>query len=218
MHRLIRFSVLTSIALALLSFSQGINVASAQSLSLFQRRSPSMTNSVNDKKAMNPGDLLFVTIQERSDVENIDQRSLRKQNSSNSSAEGSYSGAGGFGSGNGSVGFGQESAGQRRFDGNTQFISEREFSDRLTVRVLDRYPSGNLLIAGSRDLSLEGDGRRLILTGIVRQVDILPNNSISSQLISNLKVTYQSSNASQPESRFINQGWLGRKLNKWWPH
>ena len=180
----------------------------AQQPSLWQRRQPRMTSLISDFKAKRPGDLLFVTIQERSDVDNTDQRVMQKQNSSSLSGDASYSITG---SSSGGLGFSQDTDGDRQFNGNTQFRSERGFTDRFTVTVVDSLPNGNLLISGSRDVALEGDSRRLILTGVVRSVDVTTLNTVSSAQVSDLMIRYESHGNEGAESSFVNQGWLGKK-------
>lgn len=190
----------------------------AQTPSLWQRRDHQMTSLIADVKAKRPGDLLFITIQERSDVDNTDQRLLQKQTNSSSSGQGDYELGGGVGTAAGNLGFNQDSTANRQFNGNTEFRSERGFTDRFTVRVVDSLPNGNLLISGSRDLTLEGDNRRLILTGIVRAADVTASNSVSSGLVSDLVIRYESHGKEGAEQKFVNQGWLAKKVNKLWPY
>ena len=190
----------------------------AQTPSLWQRRDPRMTSLIADVKAKRTGDLLFITIQERSDVDNTDQRLLQKLNNTSSSGDGNYALGGGIGTAAGNLSFSQDSAANRQFNGNTEFRSERGFTDRFTVHVVDTLPNGNLLISGSRDLTLEGDNRRLILTGIVRAADVTAANSVSSGLVSDLKIRYESHGTEGSEQAFVNQGWLGKKVNRLWPY
>jgi flagellar L-ring protein precursor FlgH len=82
--------------------------------------------------------------------------------------------------------------------------------------VVDTLPNGNLVISGERSVGLEGDNRKLVLSGVVRSVDVSRDNVVSSQMVSNLKIRYEADQGA--EKSFINQGWLGRKLNRLWPH
>ncbi len=203
------------IAAAIIATCAANQQAHAQQTSLWQRRDPMLANPFADVKAVRPGDLLVILINERSDVENRDQRLLQKLNSSSSDASFNYGLSGDLGSGNGGLGFDQDSAASRDFNGNTQYRSEREFLDRFTVTVVDTTPNGNLIVSGTRNVSLEGDQRTLILTGIVRAVDVLPNNSVPSQRVADLNIRYAADEGA--EQKFINQGWLGKKFNRWWP-
>ncbi|MEL7497676.1 MAG: flagellar basal body L-ring protein FlgH [Planctomycetota bacterium] len=192
--------------------------AVAQRPSLWHRRDLQMTSFGTAVIAKQPGDLLFVTVTVQSDVENIDQRLLRKQNSSDSSGRAGYD-VSGTSDTAGSIGFDHQTAANRQFDGNAQFRSERGFTDRFSVRVVDVMPNGNLVVAGSRDVGLEGDTRKLTLTGIVRKFDITSGNSVPSELVAAMTLKYESDpNGRGAERKFINQGWLGKKLNRLWPH
>lgn len=192
--------------------------ASAQQPSLWQRRNAQMTDLFADVKARRKGDLLFVTINEQSDIQNTDQRLLRKQSSSASEGSGTYGLSGGLGNANGNLNFDHETGADRQFNGDTQFRSEREFIDRFTVTVVDTLPNGNLLIQGTRNVSLEGDQRTLVLSGIVRSADVSIANAVSSRMVSNLSLRYHSVPNEGAERKFINQGWFGRKMNRFWPH
>ena len=67
-------------------------------------------------------------------------------------------------------------------------------------------------------VSMEGDGRELVLTGMVRAVDISGLNQISSKDIADLEIRYETDPNEGTEKHFFNQGWLGRKFNRWWPY
>ncbi len=190
----------------------------AQPSSMWLRRDPTMVNPLADAKARRPGDLLIIRVNERSDVDNRDQRLMQKQSESESEASVDAGVSGVVGDKAGGMDFNQGSSGSRRFNGNSQFLSERQLLDQLTIMVVDTTPNGNLLINGTRQVSLEGDQRTMIVTGVVRAIDILPDNSISSSRIGALDIRYESTGNSGAEQKFINQGWLGKKLNRLWPH
>ncbi|HMO13176.1 MAG TPA: flagellar basal body L-ring protein FlgH [Pirellulaceae bacterium] len=186
--------------------------------SIWMKRDANLTNPYADVKARRPGDLLIVQINERSDVQNRDQRLMQKQNSSSSDASITGRISGVIGNGNGGFGFDQESDANRQFNGNSQYRSERGFIDQFTVSIVDITPNGNMLVRGKRNVQLEGEQKTLVLTGIVRAADISPNNTISSSRIADLDIRYDSNFERGAEHRFINQGWLGKQMNKIWPY
>ena len=192
--------------------SQSEGPLSAQSL--FERRSPNQVDQYRAYAARRKGDLLTVIITESTDVENRDERTLDKTGNSNVSATGSYSLGGGLGSAVGNAGFDQNSTSRRGFTGDSEFRSERQFLDRFTVSVIDELPNGNLIIAGERKILIQGDSQTLKLSGIVRQVDLLPDNTISSRLVSRLSIELTGKG---PEQKFTKQGFFGKKMNRWWP-
>lgn len=182
--------------------------------SLFERRDARMMNPFTNFVARNRGDLLVVLIDESTDVENRDERSLDRQGSSDTNAALNYGLAGNLGNQNGSGSIGQSTDGSRAFSGDSEFRSERQFQDRFSVVVVDVLPNGNLLIEGRRKIRVHGDQRTLQLTGIVRNLDVLPNNVVSSQLIANLDICLV---AKGPEGEISKQRWLGRRLNRLLP-
>lgn len=196
----------------------GVDTIQAQQASLFQRRDPYMMRGITPIKAMNTGDLLTVIINERTDVENIAQRTMNKQSSSDSSGSAGLAASGDIGTANLRANFDQDSSASRNSSGNTQFLMERAFTDRIAVRVVDVQPNGNLVIQGSRRVGQEGDQRTLVFSGVVRHYDIANNNTIPSNAIADLRMDYVPDTKTGAEDKFLNQGWLGKKLNRLWPY
>lgn len=186
--------------------------ASAQSI--YDNARPRYNNLFRDLRSFETGDLLVVTIDQSTDVQNRDQRNLNKDSQASKSLGFDFGLGGIFGTDEGSIEVEGDTASRRGFNGGTQLRSERDFIDRFTVTIVDRLPNENLLIAGRRKVTIDGDTRTLILTGVVRSIDITSNNTISSRLVSQLELSYENDGV---ESKFLNQGWMGKKFNKWWP-
>ncbi len=182
--------------------------------SIYDNARPRYNNLFRDLRSYAPGDLLVVTIDQSTDVQNRDQRNLAKDASASKSLGLGFGLGGVFGTDEGSIDAEGSTDSNRRFNGNTHLRSERDFIDRFTVTVVDRLPNDNLLIAGKRKVTIDGDTRTLILSGVVRSIDVTANNTISSRLVSQLELSYENDGV---ESKFINQGWLGKKFNRWWP-
>ena len=179
----------------------------AQSPSLWQRRDHRANSLIADVKARQPGDLLSVLINEQSDIENRDKRTMRKNASSSADVSGNY----GVGTASGSLTGDYDTAAQRAMNGDSQFRSEREYLDKFTVMVVDTLPNGNLIIGGTRNVNLEGDNRTLVLTGIVRRADVKADNTISSPWsTTSACVTNRTQTRAQTESSSIRAGW-GKK-------
>ncbi len=204
-----QFVVYMGLLTLFLLFSESV---SAQSL--FERRSVNQIDQYRDYAARHRGDLLFIVINESTDVENRDERSLDKEGNSSFSGQFDYGIGGALGGSAGDASLGSSADSQRRFRGDTEFRSERQFSDKFTVTVVDVLPNGNLVVSGKRLISVQGDVRELQLSGIVRQYDVLPNNVVPSHLVANLKIQLDAQGA---EQAFSNQGWLSRKFNRFWP-
>ena len=102
----------------------------------------------------------------------------------------------------------------RAFDGNSQYRVAQEFSDLISVAVVEVFPNGYLRVRGSRTRTVADEQRKLQVSGIVRPSDIMPDNSVRSQYVANLKICYIGCGS---ESHFTNQGWAARALNHVWP-
>lgn len=203
---------LKSFLLILLLLS--VNASDLVAQSLFERCNRCQINPFSSVVARSRGDLLVVLINENTDVANIDERTLERTGTSAFNTAVNYNLTGGLGTGIGTGNVGQSGNTSRAFNGDSEFRSARQLQDRFTVVVVDVLPNGNLLIEGKRKVFLQGDARTLQLTGTVRAVDVLLNNSISSQLVGNLSIRLL---ADGPEEQFSKQSWLGKRLNKWLP-
>ena len=191
-----------------------LGASTVQAQSLFERSSLNQIEQYRDYAARHPGDLLTVVVNESTELENRDQRLMDKAGSSSNRANIDYGFGGDVGSSIGSATFGHSTDSGRNFRGDTEFRSERELIDRFTVVVQAVQPNGNLIIAGERIVSIQGDVRKLKLTGVVRQYDVLPNNLVPSQLIANLDLKLEGAG---PEQAYNKQGWFSRRMNRLWP-
>lgn len=200
--------LLTICTLSLLVF--GIcNGSSAQSL--WQHRTDSRVFMFSDTRAHGVGDVVTIIIRENTDVDNKDKRAADKATDTGGTFDFNGSTSGG---GTASATFDSKATSNRKFDGTSAYKVEQEFSDRLTVAVLDLQPNGNLVVGGRRQVVVSGEARTLVVTGVVRPYDVARNNTVQSQFVGNLEMHYEGKG---PESHFSNQGWLGRIGNKIWP-
>jgi len=167
-----------------------------------------------DTQARNVGDLLTIVVNEDTAVDNKDERSMNKATKANSNLNLSLAASGILGSSSGTLKGDDSAQSGREFDGDASFSSEREFSDRLTVAVIDKLPNGNLVVGGRRRVIVEEDTRTLVVSGVVRSRDISADNTIPSRYVSQFEMYYEGKGT---ESKFVNQGWLGRAANWLWP-
>jgi flagellar L-ring protein precursor FlgH len=194
------------IAIAVSSFS-----THAIAQSLWKHRNERFALFFVDTRAHDVGDVLTVMIAENTDVLKQDQRELDK--SSDGSFNFNFAGASsGGGSSSASVNMAGDSS--RAFDGNSRYRVAQEFSDRISVRVIEVLPNGHLVIRGKRRRVISDEQRELRLSGIVRPIDIMPDNTVRSQFIADLDIQYLGCGS---ESHFTNQGWAARALNRVWP-
>ena len=60
----------------------------------------------------------------------------------------------------------------------------------LTARVAEVLPNGDLALEGVREIDINGDRQIIVLTGVVRAVDIGPGNVVPSTAIGQMRIRY----------------------------
>lgn len=78
----------------------------------------------------------------------------------------------------------------RTFEGGGSLANKDTFSSKLTARVTEVLPNGNMLIEGKRTVILQDESVEIILTGIIRQADIAKDNTITSSVIADAAIKY----------------------------
>lgn len=84
----------------------------------------------------------------------------------------------------------------------------------ITVTVVKRLPNGNLLVRGEKWLTLNQGQEYVRIQGVVRPVDIQPDNTIASSRVADARIGYGAkgalADANKPGllSRFFNSPWM----------
>jgi flagellar L-ring protein precursor FlgH len=73
------------------------------------------------------------------------------------------------------------------------------------VTVAEVYPNGNMLVKGEKLLTLNRGDEFIRISGIVRPVDIGPDNRVASARLADARVTYTGKGEI---ARAARQGWL----------
>lgn len=82
---------------------------------------------------------------------------------------------------------------------------------QMTARVSDLLPNGDLVVEGVREIEINGDRQIVVLSGVVRPVDIDQNNVVLSTQIGQLRIRYFGRGLMKDN---LKPGWLVRVLNK----
>jgi flagellar L-ring protein precursor FlgH len=85
---------------------------------------------------------------------------------------------------------------------------------RIACRVMDIRPNGNLVIEGHRTVRNNAELWEQSLTGEVRPKDVLPNNSVLSENVAELRIDKHEAGHVRDGYR---RGWLLRWLDRWQP-
>lgn len=74
-------------------------------------------------------------------------------------------------------------------------------SARMTSKVVEVLPNGNLVIEGHQSLVVNRETQEIIVRGIVRPQDIAPDNTIFSTYISDASISYQGSGSLRAQQK-----------------
>jgi len=137
-----------------------------------------------DIKANRVGDVLTVIISEQSRASNQVQTKTEKSSSHD------VRGGPGLGTLNFLPLFGVDGKTKSSHDGKGQNIRNGSLKARMSVTVVAIKDNGDLVVEGTRIVVISGDKETISLSGIVRQRDISPGNTIESYLIADAEISY----------------------------
>jgi flagellar L-ring protein precursor FlgH len=99
---------------------------------------------------------------------------------------------------------------QTSFDGSGGSQQSNRLTGEITVAVVRRLPNGNLLVRGQKWIGIN-QGREFIrIQGVIRPIDILPDNSVASTKVANASISYGGKGALADANT---QSWLARFFN-----
>jgi len=160
-----------------------------------------------DRRAHYPGDLITITLSERTVAQ------TRKNTSASRSSEIGMSAPnvlGGPVTLNGRNPLETSISSENSFTGTGNSDQSNSLQGSVTVTVIDRYPNGNLLVRGEKLIRLNRSDEVVQIQGIVRPNDILPDNSVASSRVADARIVY----TGRGELAQTNaQGWLSRFFN-----
>jgi len=182
--------------------------------SLWQKRNPQRAYLCEDSRARNVGDLVTIVVTESSEVDNSEDKTMSKSSGSSVKADFEASSGGGLANQESNAALDLSSTAGRNFSGKASYRDSRGFTDQITVSVVDVLPNGNMLLAGRRTLSIAGEQRNLIISGMVRAIDLGPDNKVNSRYVADLRTVYEGDG---PSRQFVRQGWFSKAANKLWP-
>jgi flagellar L-ring protein precursor FlgH len=97
------------------------------------------------------------------------------------------------------------------FSGSGATSRTGSLSAAVTARVAEVLPNGDLALEGVREIDINGDRQIIVLTGVVRPVDIGPGNVVPSTAIGQMRIRYFGRGLIKDN---LQPGWLVRVLNK----
>ncbi len=184
-----------------------------QADSIWSRRDESKRDVYADDKAHYVGDILTILIIEESTIDNKAKRTLSKETSRSANFNGGVS-LEHILPEVPSLKLGGGTTYTNTLDGKADYKDEREFTDSVSVVVIDIMPNGNLVVSGTRDRKIADDIQTIEVSGIVRPNDIAFDNTIQSAQIANFSIISRNKGVA---AQYTRPNWLGRIFDAIWP-
>lgn len=145
------------------------------------------TNFFSDRKARGVGDIVTITISEAA----IAFHSISTERGKEAKAEGGPKG----GLANNLLDFipifGAE--GKTEYKGEGKTTRSGTIRATITAQIVNVLPNGNLALEGKKNIKVNGEEQRIVVTGIVRPDDIQADNTVKSSCIANANIKYKGS-------------------------
>jgi len=184
----------TCAALLFLLVAQGVSAGPG----LFSAPSERGTSLYHDRRptrASQVGDILTVLVVETTSASNRSNVATKKSNSTEIGSE----------KGTGPLRFipklGLTSEASTDYSGEGSTERQQQIQARVSVTVVGLRPNGDLMVEGSRTITINGEQEVIYLSGAVNPLIIPANNTIESYRISDLQVSYKGKGAITQGSR-----------------
>lgn len=167
---------------------------------------------LEDIKPRHVGDMLTVTLQEKTDASKTANTETKKENDI-AVAAATLLGAP-ITAKNREI-LASKLASNYAFKGEADSDQSNSLTGSVTVTVVEVLANGNLVVQGEKWININQGDEYIRLRGIVRPSDINPDNTISSERVANAQIQYSGEGAVASANE---QGWLTRFFNsKWMP-
>lgn len=100
------------------------------------------------------------------------------------------------------------------FDGSGSTARSGKLNATLPARIKTRLPNGDFFVEGSKIVLINDEESILYLSGVIRPVDINPDNSISSLLVADVELEYTGRGVITDRQ---SPGFLARMMDWIWP-
>ena len=163
----------------LIGFAALLPGTGASASSLWSDNSPTAT-IFGDQRARAVGDILTIIVNETSSA-------IRSGASSNTKSASASTEKGG-----GLLGFVPDSSvGQQdNFSTKGSINNTNTAKARLTVKVVEVKPNGNLVVSGTQNIRQNGEEQRIVVSGQVRPADIQADNTVLSSNVADAKILF----------------------------
>ncbi len=99
------------------------------------------------------------------------------------------------------------------FDGKGDSTQSNRLEGDITVTVAKRFANGNLLVRGQKWITINQGKEYVRIQGIIRPIDIAPDNSLPSSKVADASISYGGQGALADAN---SKGWLARFFDSPW--
>lgn len=103
---------------------------------------------------------------------------------------------------------------ENRFKGEASSDRSGNITASIGARVIEVLPNGNLVIYGRREMRVNNEVQYIAISGVVRPVDIGPNNRVKSTYLADSSIEYTGQGVLADKQR---PGWGTRVVDRLWP-
>lgn len=100
-----------------------------------------------------------------------------------------------------------------KFQGAGDSAQSNSMTGYITVTVVRVLPNGNLFVRGEKRIGINQGSEFVRMTGVIRPIDLAPDNSVPSLKVADAKISYDGKGALADANA---QGWLSRFFNSPW--
>jgi flagellar L-ring protein FlgH len=100
-----------------------------------------------------------------------------------------------------------------KFDGEGNSAQSNSLTGYITATVAKVLPNGNLYLKGEKKIWINQGQENVVLSGVIRPIDLAPDNSIPSSKVANARISYGGKGAINDANA---AGWLSRFFNSPW--
>ncbi|PAL22099.1 flagellar basal body L-ring protein FlgH [Sphingopyxis sp. GW247-27LB] len=97
--------------------------------------------------------------------------------------------------------------GSNEFKGKGEASQSNQLAGEISVTIAEVYPNGTMLVKGEKLLTLNRGDERVQISGLIRAIDIGPDNRVASTRVADANIRYVGKGEIARASR---QGWLQR--------
>lgn len=162
-----------------------------------------------DPKARRVGDVVTVLVSESASA----VRKLgtdKSRSSSRKTGVSAFLGANASQLGKGSVDLSNDNS----FSGSGDTSNSDTLTATVSAVVTRVYPNGNMEIRGRRQVTINQMPQELVFTGVIRPMDVAPDNTIPSSKVAQAQISY---GGGGELATVAHEGWFSRTLDMIWP-